>query len=181
MIIKNEFGRWGRVSVGVPYECIKDITKTLRKTYKGISSHSFGYCCMSDYDYYHKNCNENDYVDAKIFKGGLNNQYHADDGFHIENTVWFMWRTTEFNLDDIVKTMNEVAKKYNCEILKPKDEAHCIELYCVPTDDIMCRIYMALKRKSYFSNEPKEITAEEAMAILKSDTEIQIEILKLFN
>ena len=34
MKIKNEFGRYGRVEVEIPYECIKEITKTLRKTYK---------------------------------------------------------------------------------------------------------------------------------------------------
>ena len=180
MKIKNEFGRYGRVEVEIPYECIKEITKTLRKTYKGMSSHSFGYCCSSDYDYYHKNCNEDDFVDAKIFKGGLNNQYH-DGRFNIGNCVWFMWKITNFDFDDIINTMNNVARKYNCEIKKPQNDAYCIELRLAPTDEDMCRVLMALKRKRYFVDEPIEISMEEAMQILKSDTEIQIEILKLFN
>mgnify|MGYP003289770463 CR=1 FL=1 len=180
MEIRNEYGRWGRVSVEVPYDCVKEITRTLRKTYKGISSHSFGYCCSSDYDYYHKNCNEDDYVDAKIFKGGLNNQYR-DGRFDIGNCVWFMWRISNFDFDDIIKTMNDIAHKYNCEIKKPLNESKCIELRLVPTDEDMCRVLMALKRKHYFVDEPIEISMEEAMRILKSDTEIQIEILKLFN
>ena len=47
--------------------------------------------------------------------------------------------------------------------------------------NIIVKLKMALKRKRYFVDEPIEISMEEAMQILKSDTEIQIEILKLFN
>jgi hypothetical protein len=180
MEIRNEFGRWGRVEAEIPYECVKEITRTLRKTYKGISSHSFGYCCSSDYDCYHKNCNEDDFVDAKIFKGGMNNQYH-DGRFDIGNCVWFMWKITNFDFDNIIDTMNTIAHKYNCEIKKPQNDAYCIELRLAPTEEDMCRLYMALMRKRYYTDEPKEISMEDALQILKSNSEIQIEIMKLFN
>lgn len=45
----------------------------------------------------------------------------------------------------------------------------------------MCRLYMALMRKRYYTDEPKEISMEDALQILKSNSEIQIEIMKLFN
>ena len=92
-----------------------------------------------------------------------------------------MWKVTNFNFDDVINTMNNVARKYNCEIKKPRDNTYCIELRLVPTDEDMCRIYMALMRKRYYTDEPKEISMEDALQILKSNSEIQIEIMKLFN
>jgi hypothetical protein len=109
------------------YECVKEIARTLRATYKGIGAHSYGYCCGSDYDAFHKNVNTNDYVDAKIYKGGLNNQYE-DGSFRIGNCVYFSWNLTNFALDEIIASMTAVANKYGFFIDKPESEHQCIKL-----------------------------------------------------
>ena len=92
-----------------------------------------------------------------------------------------MWKITNFDFDNIIDTMNTIAHKYNCEIKKPQNDAYCIELRLAPTEEDMCRLYMALMRKRYYTDEPKEISMEDALQILKSNSEIQIEIMKLFN
>lgn len=117
----------------IDFECIKEITKELRKNFKGIQANSYGYCCCSDYDAFHKHINENDYVCAKIFKNGLNNVFHYDNYYHeyswdLGNKVWFMWHLENFNIDDIIKVMQEVANEYNYNVVKPKDNSECILL-----------------------------------------------------
>ena len=109
----------------ISYECIKEVTKALRKNFKGIQSNSYGYCCNSDYDCYHKYINDNDYVCAKIFKGGLNNQYY-DGKFELYKEVYFSWCLTEFKLVDIIKVMQDVCNKYNYMVETPKDISKCI-------------------------------------------------------
>ena len=118
----------------IKYECIKDITRELKKHFKGIQANSYGYCCNSDYDAYHKYINENDYICANIFKGGLNNDYiyNSYEGksfFKLGNDVYFKWRLTNFNLEDVIKVIQDVASKYNYLIEKPKDKFECIRLY----------------------------------------------------
>ena len=115
------------------YECVKNITKALRHNFKGIQSNSFGYCCGSDYDYHHKYTNENDFVCAKIYKGGLNNDYHTCwyDGtgyFDIGNSVYFMWCLTNFKLGDVINVMSKVASEYGYKIISPVDSNKCIVL-----------------------------------------------------
>ena len=118
----------------IQYECIKEITRELKKHFKGIQSNSYGYCCGSDYDYYHKKINENDYVCASIYKGGLNNQfifnrYEGKCFFELGKEVYFMWKLTNFNLQDVIKVMQDVASKYNYLIETPENVSECIRLY----------------------------------------------------
>lgn len=121
-------------SKGLDYECIKEITKALKKRFKGIQANSYGFCCNSDYDTHHKYINKNDYVCAKIFKGGLNNDYHYDtyycEGyFDIGKSVYYNWSLTEFKLEEVINVMQEVADKYGYKVDTPHSDSECIELY----------------------------------------------------
>lgn len=118
----------------IEYDCIKEITKALKKHFKGIQANSYGYCCNSDYDAIHKYINEDDYVCAKIFKGGLNNQYYIDryyqrGYFDISDEVYYSWCLTNFKLEEVIKVMEKVAQKYNCKVETPQDNSKCIRLY----------------------------------------------------
>lgn len=118
----------------IEYDCIKEITKELKKHFKGIQANSYGYCCNSDYDDIHTYINEDDYVCAKIFKGGLNNQYfrntYDNKGyFDIGKEVYYSWCLTKFKLEEVIKVMEKIAEKYNCKIEKPEDTSKCIRLY----------------------------------------------------
>lgn len=109
------------------YNVIKEITKALRKNFKGIQSNAYGYCCTSDYDTYHKYTNNDDYVCAKIYKGGSNNQYY-DREFEIGDYVCFMWNLTNFKVLEVLSVMGNVARQYGCSIIAPPNEGKCIEL-----------------------------------------------------
>lgn len=118
----------------IDYECIKEITKELKKRFKGIQANSYGYCCNSDYDSIHKYINEDDYVCAKIFKGGLNNQYYVNrydnkGYFDIRNDVYYSWYLTNFKLEDVIETMQEIANEYGYKVETPEDNSKCIRLY----------------------------------------------------
>ena len=115
------------------FGCVKEITRTLKKKFKGIQTNSYGYCCNSDYDYYHKYINDDDYVCAKIIKGGMNNEYRYDKYlgkgyFELGTSVYFSWNLTNFNLEDVIDQMNSVANKYGYSVNKPENEGKCIEL-----------------------------------------------------
>lgn len=113
----------------INFECIKEVTKTLRKTFKGIQSNSYGYCCNSDYDAYHEYINNDDYVCAKIFKGGLNNNYdYQNNKFELGSRVFFSWNLTSFSLDVVIDIMTEICNKYGYEVIKPIDNSKCIEI-----------------------------------------------------
>lgn len=111
----------------IDYEMIKEITKELKKSFKGIQANSYGFCCSSDYDSIHKYHNEEDYVCCKIYKGGLNNQYY-NGKFEIGSTVYYMWNLTNFKLNDVINVMNRIASKYNCYVVIPENEDKCIEI-----------------------------------------------------
>lgn len=114
------------------FEVVKQITRALKKEFKGIGAHSYGYCCGSDYDAYHKEVNPDDFIDAKIYKGGNNNQY-TRDGWEIGSKVYYTWNLTKFNLNDIVALMNKVAQGVG-EVVIPRnedgtpDESRCLQL-----------------------------------------------------
>ena len=109
------------------YEMIKEITKELKKAFKGIQANSYGHCCCSDYDTYHKYTNENDYVCCKLFKGGLNNHYnYRNQEFDISFEVYYMWKLTTFNLDEVIKVMENVVSEYGGRVVKPEDNCGCI-------------------------------------------------------
>ena len=109
--------------------CLKDITKALRANFKGIQANSYGYSCNNDYDDKHSYnyINNNDYIICKLYKGGINNNYHQgwDD---IGNEVYYGWNLTNFNLDNIIKVMQSIANKYGYKVVKPQDNLHCIKL-----------------------------------------------------
>lgn len=109
------------------YECIKAIAKELRNTFSGMQANSYGFCCRSDYDAYHDYINRKDYVCPKLFKGGLNNNYHNGE-FEVADSVWYMWALNEFKLNDVINAMNKVAVKYGAVVMIPEDELECIEL-----------------------------------------------------
>ena len=118
----------------IKYECIKDITRELKKHFKGMQSNSYGYCCNSDYDAYHKYINENDYICASIFKGGLNNDYiyNSYEGksfFLLFFFFYFFFNLTNFYLYVVIKVLVDVVIKYDYLIEKPKDKFECIRLY----------------------------------------------------
>lgn len=135
------------------YEIIKEITKELKKAFKGIQANSYGHCCCSDYDMYHKYTNENDYVCCKLFKGGLNNSYdYSNQEFNLGLEINYLWKLTNFKLDDIIKVMQKVAYDYGAIIIKPDDESSCIKLI-FNVDEKIKDINKSLKRKFYYSIE----------------------------
>lgn len=118
----------------IDYKCVKEITKALKKRFKGIQANSYGYCCNSDYDTYHKYINDDDYVCAKIFKGGLNNDYYYDryygkSYFDLGDNVHYSWYLTNFDLKDVIETMQEIANNYGYKVETPEDNSKCIRLY----------------------------------------------------
>ena len=124
----------------IDYECVKEITKELKKRFKGIQANSYGYCCNSDYDAIHKYINEDDYVCAKIYKGGLNNDYHYDSYyeksyFALGDTIYYCWCLTNFKLEDVINTMQEIANNYGYKVYIPHSDNECIKLYI---DNSMC-------------------------------------------
>jgi len=116
------------VKIVIDYEAVKEISKAIRKNHK-IVSKSYGYCCMTDY---FEGDRPNEYVCAKIFKGGLNNNFHRDvDGwgyFDTFDSVYWMWNVSADKLDAIIETMQSIADKYGYVVIKPEDEYKCIEL-----------------------------------------------------
>lgn len=104
--------------MAIKWECVKEITKALHDNFTGIQANSFGYSCGSEYDAHHKYTNPDDFVCAVIFKGGINNDYdYKTKSFILGDTVHYWWRCTELNIVDVLNVMNEVAKKYNCEVI----------------------------------------------------------------
>lgn len=118
----------------IEYDCIKEITKELKKRFKGIQANSYGYCCNSDYDAIHKYINDNDYVCAKIYRGGLNNQFYVDrysnrQYVEIGKDVYYNWYLTNFDLKDVIETMQDIANNYGYKVETPEDNNKCIRLY----------------------------------------------------
>lgn len=89
------------------YELVKIATRVLKKAFKGIGAHSYGYCCNSDYDAYHENVNYDDYVDAKIYRGGLNNEF-VNGVPQIGSCVYYSWNLTNFLLEDVINVLKSV-------------------------------------------------------------------------
>ena len=117
----------------ISFECVKEITRELKKNFKGIQANSYGFCCNSDYDAYHKYINNDDYVCAKLFKGGLNNNYCYDKYrekcvWNIGSSVYYSWTLTSFDIDNIIAVMQKVADKYDNIVIKPIDDSKCIKL-----------------------------------------------------
>lgn len=116
----------------IDYDCVKEIAKALRKKYK-MTSKSYGYCCMTDY--FDGRESKDNYVCAKIFKGGLNNQYHKDSWgyggyFELGSTVYWLWELPTISLDDVCATMQEIAVDWGYIVIKPESDSTCITLTC---------------------------------------------------
>ena len=111
----------------IDYQAIKDIAASLRKNFPGISAYSYGYCCSSDYFDGKNNVNEDDYVAAKIYKGGLNNNYR-DGKFEMFDKIYFSWQLKEFKLEDIIAVMQKTADSYGYKVITPDNESQCIIL-----------------------------------------------------
>ena len=109
-------------------KCLKEITKTLKIAFAGIQANSYGYCCNTDYDDRHSYINNNNYVVCKLYKGGINNNYHNGKWDNIGDEVYYGWHLTNFNLDDIIEVMQNIANKYGYKVVKPQDNLHCIKL-----------------------------------------------------
>lgn len=105
-------------------ELVKKATRDLKKQFKGMSAHSYGYCCNSDYDAHHHDTNYDDYVDAKLYKGGLNNTY-TRYGWYVGNSVAYAWNLTEFSMEDVIKVLENVYGD-NAKVVRPKDHGTCI-------------------------------------------------------
>ena len=115
--------------MAIKWECVKEITKALHDNFTGIQANSFGYCCASDYDTNHKYTNPDDFVCAAIFKGGINNQYnYKEKCFELGDEVYYWWNCTELNIIDILTVMNDVAKKYGCEVIAELEEGGAIDI-----------------------------------------------------
>lgn len=74
----------------ISFDFVKKCSRTLKKEFKGIEAFSYGYCCNTDYYAIHegKYKNDNDYVNAKVFKGGLNNNYHKGK-WELKDSVYY--------------------------------------------------------------------------------------------
>lgn len=109
----------------VEFECVKQICKAIRKTHK-IASKSYGYCCWSDY--FRCEPYPDTYIVAKIFKGGLNNNYNGGY-WDLGKTVYFAWSEDLMPiLSEICATMQKVADNWGYKIEMPENESKCIEL-----------------------------------------------------
>lgn len=118
------------------YTVVKEIAKALRKEFKGMQANSYGHCCRSDYDMYHKFVNDNDYVLPLVYKGGLNNNYdYRNQRFYIGNSVYYNWELTTFNLDDVIKVMRRVANQFNFEVIEPEDKTRSILIKAVREEE----------------------------------------------
>ena len=109
------------------FDFVKECRKELKKNFKGIEAFSYGYCCNSDYyDGKAKSqINDNDYVDAKIYKGGLNNMFHYNK-WHIGKRIYYNWKLTNFTLREVIEVMRKVATRYGYRVLYPVNEQSCI-------------------------------------------------------
>lgn len=107
------------------YELVKIATKELKKAFKGIGAHSYGYCCGSDYDAHHKNVNYDDYVDAKLYKGGLNNDF-SNGVPDIGTCLNYMWNLTNFKLEDVLDVLKRVYG--DDKVVAPLDSSQCIKI-----------------------------------------------------
>lgn len=118
------------------YEVVRAIAKALRKEFKGIQANSYGHCCRSDYDMYHKRTNEKDHISPLIYKGGMNNDYdYQDKVFRLGSNVWYHWNLTNFSLDDVLKVMSDVARQYNFEVVRPKNNTYSILLKSIEEEE----------------------------------------------
>lgn len=102
------------------YNAVKAITRALRKEFNGIASHSSGYCCNSDYDAHHAYTNNEDYIDAKIYRGGLNSDL-VNGELRVNLPVYFSWKLTNFDFNDVIDVMSTIAKRYGMIIVPPVD------------------------------------------------------------
>ncbi len=113
----------------ISFEFVKECRRELKKNFKGIESFSYGYCCNSDYyDGKPKSqINDYDYVNAKIYKGGLNNCF-KNGKFNLGKIVYYNWELTNFNLIDVIKIMQQVADKYGYIVEQPVDKTKSIKV-----------------------------------------------------
>ncbi len=114
---------------------VKAVVSELRKKFKGLSAHAYGHCCWSDYDSKRKTpVDEDNFVQAKIYKGGLNNDYY-DGKFEIGDSVYFAWNLSKFKLDDVIQVMEGVGHQWGFVVEKPKDEGQCIIIRLKESED----------------------------------------------
>lgn len=113
----------------ISFEFVKECSKQLKKTFKGIESFTHGYCCNSDYFALWEDSkkNDDDFINAKIYKGGLNNCYHKGK-YELGECIYYNWKLTKFQLDDVIDTMQKVANKYGYKVIYPKNEEECIKV-----------------------------------------------------
>ncbi len=113
----------------VTMDFVKECCKELKQNFKGIESLPYGYCCNTCYytDIPKTEQNENDYVSAKNYLGGNNNQ-KINGEWQLGNTVFWQWGLTNFKLDDILKCMKQVADKYGYIVIAPETENKCIKV-----------------------------------------------------
>lgn len=97
------------------YECIKAIAKTLRTEFDDMTAVSYGYCCGSDY--WDGVKLKTDCVGAKLFKGGMNNDYcYEEKMFCVGGKVYYYWDVTKNDIEDIIRTMQRVADEYSAKV-----------------------------------------------------------------
>lgn len=111
----------------ISFEFVKECSRELKKQFKGIEAFSYGYCCNTDYydGKAESQKNDTDFVNAKIFKGGLNNQYH-NGKWEIGDEVYYNWGLENFTLDNVINVMQSVADKYGYIVVKPINETKAI-------------------------------------------------------
>ena len=108
------------------YDIIKEISQALRKI-KGLKSHSYGYCCGSDYDFYHPYKEDDEYVSCKLYKGGANNEF-IKGKFEVDKYMYWSWDLNKISLDTVIEVMKSVADKYGVAVIPPSSTYECIEI-----------------------------------------------------
>ena len=109
----------------ISFDFIEECQKALKQNFNGIESFTYGSCCNTCYYDIWKRYpqNDDDFVNAKIFIGGLNNNFNfLSKKFELKDTIYYNWHLTKFKLDDIINVMKQVAKKYDYEIIIPTDK-----------------------------------------------------------
>jgi hypothetical protein len=114
---------------------VKAVVSELRKKFKGLSAHAYGHCCWSDYDSKRKTpVDKDNFVQAKLYKGGLNNNYYYGK-FDIGDSVYFAWSLSKFNLDDVIQVMEDVGQRWGFVVKRPIDDSKCIIIRLKESED----------------------------------------------
>lgn len=97
----------------ISFECVKEITKKLKENFPNIQANSYGYDEIN-YDKFHKEKNNKDFVKTMLFKGGYDPHFNEiTQKFCTGESVELWYNCTEYKLEDVISIIKEIVSKYN--------------------------------------------------------------------